>query len=520
VLRDRWPAALAGFVSGAVALATAELVAGVLPGGRSPFVAVADAVIALAPGPLVNLAVAVLGAANRPVLVTAMLAVAATASALAGIAARRRLWAGGLVFVGAAVAGGGAGLGDPLLPAATAVAAPAAGAVAGIATLGALRAVAPRAARRAPADPAPHAAPLPSHLEARGSRRRFLVLVATAAGAAAAVTVAGRGLQERAARQVARGAVGLPRPARPLRPPPAAASLGVEGLSPLITPNDRFYRIDTAFTVPRINPDSHSIGVSGMVERPFDISYDELIARADTEADVHLACVSNEVGGDLVGNARWLGVPLADLLDEAGVQPGATQVIGRAVDGWTAGFPVDVALDGRPALVAVGMNGELLPDEHGFPVRLVVAGLYGYVSDTKWLSEIELSTFEAYDAYWIRRGWAREGPIKTQSRIDVPRHEAQMAAGRVAVAGVAWAGERGIDRVEVAVDDTWHEAELAAELAATSWRQWLFRWDAEPGQHVLRVRATDGAGATQTAEEAPPQPDGATGHHAITVAIA
>ena len=238
-----------------------------------------------------------------------------------------------------------------------------------------------------------------------------------------------------------------------------------------------------------------------------------------------LSCVSNEVGGDLVGNAIWLGVPLLEILERAGVQEGATQIVGRSVDGFTAGFPTEVALDGRPAIVAIGMNGEPLPAVHGFPARLVVPGLYGYVSATKWLGEIELTTLEAFDAYWIPRGWAKEAPVKTQSRIDVPRGGRTIAAGQVAIAGVAWAGIRSVGRVEVrmrasgAEPGEWREARLGTALSQSSWRQWVYEWDAAPGDYRIEVRATDGAEATQTSERRPPAPDGATGHHAVSVKV-
>jgi DMSO/TMAO reductase YedYZ molybdopterin-dependent catalytic subunit len=510
-------ARLAGMLAAAVALGTAELVAGVLPGGRSPLAAVADQVIALTPGPIVGLAIDLLGPANRPVLFLAMLGVAAAAGALAGeLTARWRL-AAPTCLVPVALVAIAAGIADPLMPGLTAVAAPLAAAVAGVLVLWRFPTapVAANPSQESPretvlADPADPAAP---------SRRELLVWGASAAGVAVAFAVTGRLLQARGALAQTPGDIALPAPRSPLPPPPTVASLDVDGISPLITPNDDFFRIDTAFTLPRIDPDTHAVRITGMVDRPLTVSYAELLRMADSEADVTITCVSNEVGGDLIGNARWLGVPLDRLLDRAGVQPGATQVVGRAVDGWTAGFPLAV-LDGRPALVAVGMNGEPLPIRHGFPVRLVIAGLYGYVSDTKWLAEIELSTFDTYDAYWVRRGWAREGPIKTQSRIDVPRPGRSMPAGPATVAGVAWAGERGISQVEVAVDDgPWQTAELAAELAATTWRQWRMDWDATPGEHALRVRATDTTGATQTDVVSPPPPDGATGHHSIRVSV-
>jgi hypothetical protein len=238
------------------------------------------------------------------------------------------------------------------------------------------------------------------------------------------------------------------------------------------------------------------------------------------EEYVTLSCVSNEVGGDLVGNAAWRGVPLATLLDRAGVKQGADQLVGRSVDGFTVGFPTELASDGRHALVAVGMNGELLPADHGFPARLVVAGLYGYTSATKWLEEIELTTWDGFDAYWIPRGWSKFAPVKVQSRIDAIQPSSPIVAGPVVVGGVAWAPHRGITRVELQVDDQpWRDAELAEELSRSAWRQWLFRWTATAGQHRLRVRATAGDGEIQTAEIAPPAPDGATGYHTVRIRV-
>jgi hypothetical protein len=257
-----------------------------------------------------------------------------------------------------------------------------------------------------------------------------------------------------------------------------------------------------------------------LVDQPYALSFDELVDLATHEFDVTLSCVSNEVGGELVGNARWQGVPLADLLERAGIGAGATQIVGRSVDGWTAGFPTEVALDGRPALVAVGMNNEPLPISHGFPARLVIAGLYGYVSATKWLQEIELTTWEDFDGYWVPKGWSKEGPMKTSSRIDVPRRGTRIEPGRQPIAGVAWAGERGIGAVEVQLDEgDWLPARLGEELASTTWRQWVLEWDAEAGLHSIRVRAIDGSGETQTEAEAPPDPDGSTGWHLVRVEV-
>ena len=308
-----------------------------------------------------------------------------------------------------------------------------------------------------------------------------------------------------------------------MAPPPARNRAGyydntVTGISPIVTPNSDFYRIDTAIVVPSVDVNDWKLSISGMVDNPYTMTFRELIDMGLVETPVTLSCVSNKVGGNLVDNAVWRGVPLADVLNRAGVQRGATQIVGRSVDNWNSGFPTEYAFDGRVALVAVSMNGEPLPAEHGFPVRLVIAGLYGYVSATKWLEEIRLTTWEGFDSYWVPRGWAKRGPIKTQSRIDVPRRGARVRAGRVAVAGVAWAPTRSIERVEVQVDDgRWVRAELSNNMSVNSWRQWVYAWDATPGKHRIRCRATDGTGSTQTSETRPPAPDGATGWHTIEV---
>jgi DMSO/TMAO reductase YedYZ molybdopterin-dependent catalytic subunit len=304
--------------------------------------------------------------------------------------------------------------------------------------------------------------------------------------------------------------------------PAAAEFTGISGLSPVVTPNASFYRIDSAFSVPRVDLPEWTLSIKGMVDHPYSIDYDDILAMPMVERYVTLSCVSNQVGGDLVGNAKWLGVPLTEILDRAVVQADAEQIVGRSVDDFTVGFPVGVAYDGRDALLAVGMNDEPLPFEHGFPARLVVAGLYGYVSATKWISEIELTRWDAFDAYWVPRGWAKEAPVKTQSRIDTPPSGAEIPQGLRQVAGVAWAPSRGIARVEVQLgeDAPWLDAELSEPLSDNSWRQWSIQWDAPPGAQQIRVRATDGEGEVQTDAIVPPAPDGATGWHTIQVTVA
>jgi DMSO/TMAO reductase YedYZ molybdopterin-dependent catalytic subunit len=351
--------------------------------------------------------------------------------------------------------------------------------------------------------------------------RRHFLGVAVGVGAAAVTSgLVGRTLLNQRAMAVA-AVPPIPAPIAPAASPPPGAELAVDGITPLVVPNRDFYRIDTSLLTPRLDAASWSLTVNGMVDRPYEINYEQLLAMPLVEQYVTIACVSNEVGGGLVGNALWRGVRLREVLDRAGVQAGATQVVGRSFDGWTAGFPtawLDAA--DREALVAVAMNGAPLPPEHGYPARLIVPGLFGYVSATKWLTNIELTTLEAFDAYWVPLGWAKEAPILTQARIDVPSNHFGLAPGAQPIAGVAWAPDRGISAVEVQVDDgTWAPAELSTPISDATWVQWQYRWEATPGQHTLRVRATDGTGEVQTSEVTRPAPDGARGYHTITVQV-
>ena len=350
------------------------------------------------------------------------------------------------------------------------------------------------------------------------SRRRFLKVLGVAALVAAVSGVSGRLLTSRRAVTSARNAVVLPAPVATAPTVPAGAE--VSGVTPYVSSNDAFYRIDTALYPPQVDPANWTLKIHGMVRNPITISWAELLQRPMIERYVTLACVSNEVGGDLIGNALWLGTPIKALLDEAQPLPDADQVIQRSVDGWTCGSPTAVLRDGRDALLAVGMNGKPLPVDHGFPVRMVVPGLYGYVSACKWITEIELSRFVDFDAYWVPRGWSQQAPIKTESRIDTPRDGAKRSAGPVTVAGVAWAQHRGIAKVEVQVDGgEWMTATLAATVSADTWRQWSLQWMATTGQHVIRVRATDTTGETQTSTPAAPAPNGATGWHSVSVTV-
>ncbi len=306
---------------------------------------------------------------------------------------------------------------------------------------------------------------------------------------------------------------------QPMTPLPADETLNIAGLSPFYTPDSDFYRVDTALVVPQVPAATWQLRIHGMVDNPVTLTFDQLIQRPMVEHDVTLTCVSEAVGGGYIGNARWQGILLADVLREAGIQSGADQIVMRDVKGMTIGVATEPVMDGRKSLLAVGMNGQLLPPEHGYPVRVVVPGLYGYVSATKWVVDMELTTFGAFDAYWVKMGWSQQGPIKTESRIDVPKRRSTVAAGQVTIAGVAWAQHRGIEGVEVSVDGVWYDAKLPAQDTIDTWRQWYYVWDATPGLHVLQVRATDQSGYTQTAVNHKTEPNGATGYHTIRVTV-
>lgn len=496
----------------AVALAVGELVAGLARGMKSPVEAVADAVIEDAPASVTKFGIETFGKNDKLALVIGILVTLAIVGVVVGLLARRRRWVVPVAFAGFGAVGVSASLRDePFVAGVPALFAAAAGI--GVAFL---------LLRLAEAEPAAEAA-AETQDDDRSSAvldRRGFVLGSAAFVAAAGVAAAGgRALRARFSAAKSRAALILPSARQPLAAAPAAASFDVEGLAPLYTPNDRFYRIDTALTVPQVPAEDWTLKVKGMVDREFEITFDELLDLGLVEADITLTCVSNPVGGELVGNARWLGVPLRVVLDEAGVDPDADQIVGRSVDGYTCGFPVEAAYD-RDALIAVGMNGEPLPLQHGFPARLITPGLYGYISATKWLEEIELTRFDRFQQYWVPRGYAERAPVKQMSRIDVPRSGNIIEPGPTVIAGVAWAQTRGISKVEVQIDDAdFVEAELAEALNDDTWRQWRLDWDATEGNHRLTVRSTDGDGRVQTDERAELLPDGASGWQSRLVTV-
>ena len=503
-------AALGGAVAAAVAIGLSELLAGLVPGAPSLVVAVGQAIIDLQPPGAKDVVVALFGEADKLALEILIVAAALAIAAGLGLLARRSLPLAALGFAAAAGLGWLAALRDartdPTLAAVSA-------AVAGAAAIWALSWL-----MRDGSTPSPlgrtAAVTMPDW-----SRRGFLTRSGALAVGAVAAGALGRSLLEDQRRSTALAQATLPHPNQVATLPPGA-ELTVDGLTPLVVPNADFYRIDTALLVPNVDLASWRLRIHGMVDRETTLTFDQLVSLGTFEQYVTIACVSNLVGGKLVGNAKWTGVRLRDVLDIAGVQPGATQLVGRSVDNWTAGMPTAWVMDpAREPMVAVAMNDAPLPIAHGFPVRLIVPGLFGYVSATKWLKELELTTLEAFDAYWVPLGWAKEGPILTQSRIDVPRAGVRLAAGRVTIAGVAWAPDRGISRVEVAVDGDWREASISTPISDATWVQWRIDWDATPGDHAISVRATDGRGEVQTAARSDPAPDGARGHHTIIVSV-
>ncbi|MCU1577997.1 MAG: oxidoreductase [Rhodoglobus sp.] len=501
-------AALSGIVAALVVLAVAELVALFISPASSPLFGVGSLVIDLVPGWFKNVVIALFGTNDKLALFVALGLLVAVLAVIVGLLERRRPpWGSVLLGVVAAVAVGAVVTradASPLWAAPTLV-----GAACGILVL---RSLARRLAAYATG----------SRAGTRVTRRAFLAMLAATAGGSLVVGITARTVNAaNAAVNTLREALKLPAPAVPAPPIPTGADLRIDGMSDLITANADFYRIDTALQVPVIDAAAWTLKVTGMVQREVTMTFAELLALPLTESVMTLTCVSNDVGGNLIGNATWLGYPIRELLKRAGPLAGADMVLSKSVDGYTASTPLEALLDEeRFGVLAVGMNGEPLPLEHGFPVRMVVAGLYGYVSATKWLVELEVTRFADKSAYWTDRGWAEQGPVKVASRIDVPAYLALVPEGIVAIAGVAWAQHDGIAGVEVRIDRTgWVPARLASPISIDTWCQWVYEWTAVKGAHLIEVRATNRSGVTQVNDRLSPFPNGAEGWHQITVEV-
>ncbi len=519
--------AMVGLVSAAVALGVAQLVA-VLTGPTSaPVNAVGQGVIRLTPESVKEFAIRAFGENDKLVLLLSTYALVAVFAAIVGFVAavNRRLGVVGIAVFGAIgiVATQTSPDASPLAAAPSIV-----GTVAGIAALMLFT----RHIHRRPTSPSdPDDDTSEGTADRAGStrdRKRLAVNrrgLLTTGGAAAAVALLGGGagtylLGKRFDVTAARRRIVLPKPSSQAPPLPASVDLKVPELTSFTTPNSTFYRVDTALVLPQINPDQWLLRIHGMVDREITLGYADLLRRRLIERDITFTCVSNEIGGQLAGHARWLGVPLIDILREAGPHPDADQIFTTSQDGWTCGTPTDAAMRVPNAMLAIGMNGEPLPLAHGFPVRMIVPGLYGYVSGTKWITDLELTTFAAGPKpYWVRRHWAATAPIKTMSRIDTPRALSELSRGKtVKVAGMAWAQNRGVSKVEVRVGDgDWRPARMAAAANTQTWRQWVWDWTpASTGLQSLSVRATDGTGAIQTNQRADPFPNGSSGWHTVS----
>ncbi|MGD9960014.1 molybdopterin-dependent oxidoreductase [Nocardioides sp.] len=504
-MRTRLLHALYGLVATVTGMAAAHLVAALLNPASSPVLAVGSQVIDLTPTPVKEWAVRHFGTNDKPILIGSVLVATLLLSAVAGLLARRRFALGAGLLVLLVALAGAAALNRPTASFTDALPAVVAGLV-GVLVLGVLC----RMAR-------PDAAPDTSADPATGTTRRPLLLATALGAVGAAMGGTGQWLINLKARPED---VAIPTATDPAPAFPRGLETRIQGISSLRTPNDSFYRIDTSLITPSVSVDGWTLTIDGDVDKELEFTFEELAAMPLIERDITLTCVSNEVGGPYVGGARWLGVRLTDLLDQAGVGSKADQILSTAYDGFTISTPLEVATDGRDAMVAIAMNGEALPRAHGFPVRLITPGIYGFVGSTKWLSKLTLTTYAEQQSYWTERDWATDAPIKVESRIDTPKGLSTIKPGMTAIGGVAWAQQRGIGKIEVRIDGgAWQEAKLGPEVNLDYWRQWYLPWEAKTGSHQLAVRATTKDGETQTAARVTVFPDGATGIQEIVVNV-
>jgi DMSO/TMAO reductase YedYZ molybdopterin-dependent catalytic subunit len=525
VLRNRTAgptalAALAGMVSAGVVLGVAELLGAFFTARATPLVALGSTFIDFTPPWLKDFAIATFGTNDKAALFVGMALTISVLACVLGVVAYRKwiLGALGVLFMGAVIVAcvvtrAGVGPADAV-PAV-------AGTLAGLVVLRRLTATLWRL-KGQPEPPADTAHDGDADQAGRGASRRGFFAAAGITAVAAGLAAGGGRLLGAARNNIARAreAIRLPSPAQAAAVIPEGVQSPVPGVTPWLTPSNEFYRIDTALSVPEINVNDWELRVHGLVEQELTLTFQDLLDADLIESHVTLTCVSNPVGGNLAGNAKWLGLPIREVLARVRPKDGADMVLSTSIDGFSASTPIEVLQDGRDAMLAIGMNGEPLPLEHGYPVRMVVPGLYGFVSATKWVVDLEVTRFADNKAYWTERGWSERGPIKTMARVEVPRSFEKVPAGRVAVGGTAWAQTRGITKVEVQIDDgEWAEATLAAEASTVTWRQWSYEWDATPGPHYIKVRATDGTGEVQTEQRADPVPDGASGWQSVMVTV-
>ncbi len=510
-------AALAGVAAAAVVLSVAELIGAFFMARATPAIALGSTFIDFTPPWMKDFAIATFGTNDKAALFVGMGLTIFLLACVLGVVAYRK-WAlgvAGVLLMGAIIVASVVTRASvkPVDAVPTLL-----GTVAGLIVL---RLLVSRVWRLqsfpdAPADVAAKGPGRPAT-----TRRAFFTATGLTAAAAGIAATGGRLLS--AARSnvaQARESLRLPPPGKAAAAVPAGVQSAVPGVTPWLTPNGDFYRIDTALSVPEINTEEWELRVHGLVEQEVRLTFQDLLDAELIESHVTLTCVSNPVGGNLAGNAKWLGLPIREVLKRARPKDGADMVLSTSVDGFSASTPLEVLQDDRDAMLAIGMNGEPLPLEHGYPVRMVVPGLYGFVSATKWVVDLEVTRFADSKAYWTQRGWSERGPIKTMARVEVPKSFAVVPAGRVAVGGTAWAQTRGITKVEVQIDGAdWAPAVLSEEASVVTWRQWSFDWDAKPGSHYIKVRATDGSGEVQTEKRADPVPDGASGWQSVMVTV-
>lgn len=498
---------LTGIVSALAAVGVGHGVAALINPNASPIIAIGSTLIDAAPTPAKEFAVKQFGSYDKPILISSIAVVLLIFAGMLGfIAWRRQLIAlAGISLLGiagvvASVFRGTAVDGVPSL-------------IAGVVGIVLLRLLT-RASSTPPADAdAGHPSPRPN--------RRTFLLGLTGAALLAAVGAGGGILLDRAkqAAVAARRIMGLPVPTSPAKPIPAGAQ--IEGMTPFTTSAGKFYRVDIALVTPSIDSKNWSLTIDGMVDHPLTLSYDDLLKMPMIERNITLTCVSNEVGGPYVGNAKWLGVAFSEIIKRVGVKPGVEQVYSYSLDGgYTCSTPYQAVSDGRDAMIVVGMNGAPLPDNHGFPARMLVPGLFGFVSATKWLKRIEFTSYAGHSAYWTDRQWATDAPILTQSRIDVPQSLATLPKSKPVIAGEAWAQHRGIQKVEIRIDGgAWHETKLADDAGIDMWRQWSYVYAGPRGRHSAEVRATDMTGQTQPEARTKVFPSGARGWHEIQFTV-
>jgi DMSO/TMAO reductase YedYZ molybdopterin-dependent catalytic subunit len=513
-MKNRIVYAAYGVLATLLGVAAGHLVAGFSDPASSPVLAVGSTVIDLTPTPLKEWAVQHFGTNDKPILIGSVFAGVLVLAAVAGALSRRRFLVGGGLLALLVAMAGAAALNRPtagvtaVLPAL----------VAGVVGIAALAWLVRRTGSRDGREPGLDKLDQRAATDAAPSRRGILVGVGVMAVAAGAMGYAGRQVA------AARGKIkdfALPKPASPAPALPEGLEATHPGIAPFRTPSNDFYRVDTRLTLPVIDLDVWRLTIDGDVEDQLTFSLDDLLGMELIERDITLTCVSNDIGGPYVGATRFTGVRLTDLLERAGVGGTADQILSTDVDGMTISTPLDLATDGRDAMIAIAMDGKPLPREHGYPARMVVPGLYGFISATKWITRMTLTTYAEKEAYWTPRGWATQAPIKLASRIDIPRDGEELDTGEVIVGGIAWAhDDDGVGRVQVRIDDRpWQDATLGPSGGPAYWRQWFMRWDAPKGEHRIRVRVVGKNGDVQTSKPAEPAPDGASGHHEVTVSV-